>query len=271
MKVSNNLDVNRAVFQPPKKMGVVDVEVVLGLRLELLGRVESLPHVSVAKVPYLTSLGDMINIPGPWSIEVSTAIPGLRADTSNAEIDVCSRLTDDDGRDNDGDDDIETISEYGDNLATTTICRSVRSISSATTVSAVSIGEISSSPMLTSSIGKCVVLNEFGHVRVQPLLELLESFQEHSRRVAVVNSSLEGSDDYRRMEATMRVGGHLVLPQSDFEECISMGLGEKHPFAGRYHPISGNVIPETTLLFYGPRNQEELEAIWLLVRKSYEW
>lgn len=108
-----------------------------------------------------------------------------------------------------------------------------------------------------SPTDRFVVRNEFGHVRIQPLVALLEESTEVGRLVP--------------QTPALRVGGHCVLSPEDFEMCVSGGLGEKHPFAGRYHPIAGNLIPETTLLFYGPSTEEELESVWSLVRKSYEW
>lgn len=232
-----------------------DVERLLNLRLELLGRVESLSHVSIAKVPYLTSAGDMISLPGPWSIEVpsiaSTAVSVIASPSNLEESDEAS-------------DDIESISDCSEIPLTAldssiALVREQRSSSSATTASAVSISE-SLSPD-SSVVSRFVVRNEFGHVRIQPLIELVEMLQERGRT----------SRSEAKIEAQLRVGGHIVLPPSDFAACIEAGMGEQHPFAGRYHPIAGNVVPETTLLFYGPRTEEELEVVWDLIRKSFDW
>jgi hypothetical protein len=42
-------------------------------------------------------------------------------------------------------------------------------------------------------------------------------------------------------------------------------------YIGRYHPIAGNTIPETTLLFYAPKSEEEVDELWKIIKKSYEW
>lgn len=260
--------------RPKKGLELKDVEKLLTLRLELLNRVESLPHVSVAKVPYITAVGDMISLPGPWSIEVSSIASSALSTTTSPTNEQQDNLDDD----LDNADDSESVSEYGEVTFSSLrspphFARGVRSVSNATTSSAVSTLErdVSSQSLLNSGAGNAsapssrfVVRNEFGHVRIQPLFETLEAMQERGRSPAVGPNGAANAE-------SLRVGGHIVLPPADFDACITAGLGEQHPFAGRYHPITGNVIPETTLLFYGPRSEAELEAIWSLVRKSYEW
>jgi hypothetical protein len=104
---------------------------------------------------------------------------------------------------------------------------------------------------------KFVVRNEFGHIRLQHLLEGIE------------NSSY-GENPNQQLQQ-FEVGGHCVLPEKLFQSCIAKGWGQKHMLSGRYHPIAGTVIPETTLLFSAPRNEEELEIVWNILKASYDW
>jgi hypothetical protein len=104
---------------------------------------------------------------------------------------------------------------------------------------------------------KFVVRNEFGHIRLQHLLEGIE------------NSSYGENPNSQWQQ--FEVGGHCVLPEKLFQSCIAKGWGQKHVLSGRYHPIAGTVIPETTLLFTAPRNEEELEIVWNILKASYDW
>jgi hypothetical protein len=51
---------------------------------------------------------------------------------------------------------------------------------------------------------------------------------------------------------------HMTLPPSLYEEVLANGWGEPHPVSG-------------TMMVWGPRNEEELEVIWSLVRASYAY
>lgn len=119
--------------------------------------------------------------------------------------------------------------------------------------------ELEESGSLDGGEQKFVVRNEFGHIRMQPLLEYLEHFADDAQTDARLNPK------------AIEIGGHCVVPDDIFMECIQKGWGQKHPFGGRYHPITGTTIPANTLLFYSPRSKEELEVIWKVVVKSYEW
>lgn len=263
----------RSSLQNSKKgLDLKDVERILNFRLELLARVESLAHVSIAQVPYITAMGDMISLPGPWSIEVSSGAASavsITASPSTVDENV-EPVYDDDVEEVDlFEDDVDSMSDFGElqfspGRGNDHAIREMRSISNATTNSAISTVDGNSLAASNISAPRFVVRNEFGHVRVQPMIEMLEALQERGRSEAHVAPVVTNPD-------IIRIGGHIVLPLADFASCIAAGLGEQHPFAGRYHPIAGNTIPETTLLFYGPRSEEELEAIWSLVRKSYEW
>lgn len=273
-----------AMQRPTKALNLKDVERLLNLRLELLGRIETLPHVSIAKVPYITAMGDMISLPGPWSIEVSSIASSALSITASP-VTVNDTAVEDDLDDDRADNevDVESLSDFGE-LPFTTLrgsssvagshsVRGVRSVSNATTNSAVSsvectsptLASAASVPAPSSPLPRFVIRNEFGHVRIQPMIEMLEAMQERGRDSNSISTPITTKPEI------IRIGGHIVLPPADFAACIAAGLGEQHPFAGRYHPIAGNTIPETTLLFYGPRSEEELEAIWAVVRKSYEW
>ncbi len=58
---------------------------------------------------------------------------------------------------------------------------------------------------------------------------------------------------------------HLVLPAEVASKVIDKGWGELHPMArGGGH----SAVP---LMVYGPRNDEELEVVWVILRASFEF
>lgn len=184
---------------------------------------ETLPHVTMKKIPYMNGMGEIISLPGPWAIETdsSPVTPATPATMNRRRLDLADDVDDAD--------DVESVSSADE----------------------------SDHPSRLPTVDRFVVRNEFGHVRIQPLIDALEHLQEHGRTMRSLD--------------VFKVGGHCVLPPDIFQACLEAGKGEKHPFAGRFHPIAGNVIPETTLLFYGPRSEEELEDVWSIVLASYDW
>lgn len=56
---------------------------------------------------------------------------------------------------------------------------------------------------------------------------------------------------------------HLVLSEEDAQSVLDRGWGELHPVAAR------GLIPPTTVMIYGPRDAEELEVVWDIVRASH--
>ena len=51
---------------------------------------------------------------------------------------------------------------------------------------------------------------------------------------------------------------HMTLPPAVYRDVLAKGWGEPHPISG-------------TMMVWGPRNEEELEAVWSLVRASYDY
>jgi Luciferase len=51
---------------------------------------------------------------------------------------------------------------------------------------------------------------------------------------------------------------HMTFPPDLYEEVLAKGWGEPHPISG-------------TMMIWGPRDEDELEVIWSLVRASYEY
>jgi phospholipase/carboxylesterase len=51
---------------------------------------------------------------------------------------------------------------------------------------------------------------------------------------------------------------HMTLVPEAYREVLAKGWGEPHPVSG-------------TMMVWGPRNAEELEVVWRLVRLSYEY
>ncbi|MFG1703008.1 luciferase family protein [Nonomuraea sp. M3C6] len=58
---------------------------------------------------------------------------------------------------------------------------------------------------------------------------------------------------------------HALLTEADAAELVEKGWGELHPIVheGRH--------PPTLVMIYGPRDEEELETVWKLVRRSYAY
>jgi hypothetical protein len=56
---------------------------------------------------------------------------------------------------------------------------------------------------------------------------------------------------------------HVTLPPAVAGEAIDKGWGELHPMARQ------GLAPTTLVMLYGPRNELELETIWMLVETSY--
>jgi Family of unknown function (DUF5519) len=51
---------------------------------------------------------------------------------------------------------------------------------------------------------------------------------------------------------------HMTLPPDIYKEVLAKGWGEPHPVSG-------------TMMVWGPRNDEELDVVWRLVRASYAY
>jgi luciferase-like monooxygenase len=51
---------------------------------------------------------------------------------------------------------------------------------------------------------------------------------------------------------------HMTLPPRLYEEVLAKGWGEPHPVSG-------------TMMVWGPRDEQELEVIWNLVRASHAY
>lgn len=56
---------------------------------------------------------------------------------------------------------------------------------------------------------------------------------------------------------------HVALPETDAAEAIEKGWAEPHPLA------RDGLLPRTLVMLYGPRDGEELETVWSLVRTSH--
>lgn len=126
--------------------------------------------------------------------------------------------------------------------------------------STVSESEEEDDAVLSPRRNRFVVRNEFAHIRVQPLLDLLDDLEDDEDVIA----------DDKRLDA-IKIGGHCVLPPDSYEKCIENNWGIKHPFAGRFHPIAGNIIPETTLLYFTPLSRDQADAVADILLNSYQW
>jgi hypothetical protein len=51
---------------------------------------------------------------------------------------------------------------------------------------------------------------------------------------------------------------HLTLPQDVYDQVQARGWGEPHPLSG-------------TMMVFGPRDEEELEVVWAILKESYAY
>jgi hypothetical protein len=58
---------------------------------------------------------------------------------------------------------------------------------------------------------------------------------------------------------------HMVMPPRLVRQVLSRGWGEPHPVAEM------GFIPPTTMMVYGPRERDELEVVWSLIRASHAY
>lgn len=56
---------------------------------------------------------------------------------------------------------------------------------------------------------------------------------------------------------------HMMLPPDLARTVEEQGWGEQHPVARM------GLIPETAMMVYGPRDDEELETVWQILRASH--
>ena len=57
---------------------------------------------------------------------------------------------------------------------------------------------------------------------------------------------------------------HIVLPEAAAREVIERGWGEFHPL------VEQGMMPPTNVMVFGPRDEQELAAVWRIVRASYD-
>lgn len=58
---------------------------------------------------------------------------------------------------------------------------------------------------------------------------------------------------------------HMVVPPRLVRQVLASGWGEPHPVADMGY------IPPTTMMIYGPRDEEELEVVWSLLKASWAY
>ncbi|TMR25352.1 phospholipase [Nonomuraea turkmeniaca] len=71
------------------------------------------------------------------------------------------------------------------------------------------------------------------------------------------------STEFAHLHGPLDGSLHLLLPERDAAEVVEKGWGEPHPVVrdGRHAP--------TLVMVYGPRDEDELETVWELVRRSH--
>lgn len=202
--------------------------------------------MEIKSIPYITNIGEIVSVPGPWSLR-----PPVIVDDAIA-LDGAEDEESDEEEIEDDDDDLP----HGMSVGNGNGIGGLASLSRSQSITS------ANASMASFSNDKFVVRNEFGHARIQPLLDLIDSLYDDG-----IIATIPCPSKLSKVE----IGGHCVLPEAVFLLCIEKGWGQKHPFAGRFHPIAGTMIPEETLLFFSPRDTEELEILWKIVRCSYAW
>lgn len=55
---------------------------------------------------------------------------------------------------------------------------------------------------------------------------------------------------------------HVCLPLSSARRAMANGWAD-------FHPLAGKLLPRGTVLFYGPRDEVELETCWSVVQQAF--
>ncbi|WP_345572403.1 luciferase family protein [Nonomuraea rosea] len=71
------------------------------------------------------------------------------------------------------------------------------------------------------------------------------------------------STEFAHLHGLLDGSLHLLLPEGEAAEAVAKGWGELHPVA-----VEGR-CPPTLIMLYGPRDEDELETVWDLVRRSH--
>lgn len=74
-----------------------------------------------------------------------------------------------------------------------------------------------------------------------------------------------GSTEFAHLHGPADGSLHVCLPEAVAAEAIAKGWAEFHPVV-----LEGLAAP-TLVMLYGPRDETDLETIWLLTRTSYDY
>jgi phospholipase/carboxylesterase len=106
-----------------------------------------------------------------------------------------------------------------------------------------------------------------GHVRTGPsVVSLPETRALHldpEHALGPGTAFVRDSTEFAHLHGAFDGSLHLLLPERDAAEAVARGWGEFHPLV-----LEGR-CPPTLIMVYGPRDDDELETVWELVRRSH--
>ena len=101
-------------------------------------------------------------------------------------------------------------------------------------------------------------------VRSHPSVVSVPGARGFSRTTAVNRQAFMGGREFAHLHPSYDGSLHLCLPFPDALAVLTAGWGQFHPYAGQ-------VVPVGTTMVFGPRDDDELETCWAIVRASHEF
>jgi Family of unknown function (DUF5519) len=84
------------------------------------------------------------------------------------------------------------------------------------------------------------------------------AFHLHEKSARGPRQAFQAGHEFAHLHPPGDGSLHMTLPPDLYDEVLAMGWGEPHPLSG-------------TMLVRGPRDADELEVVWGLVRASYAY
>ncbi|MFB4278134.1 luciferase family protein [Nonomuraea sp. MTCD27] len=105
------------------------------------------------------------------------------------------------------------------------------------------------------------------HVRTGPsvvsLPETRALHMEPAHAYGPASAFVRDSTEFAHLHGVFDGSLHALLPEADAAEAVEKGWAELHPI------VHEGRCPPTLVLLYGPRDEDELETVWELVRRSH--
>ncbi len=84
------------------------------------------------------------------------------------------------------------------------------------------------------------------------------AFHLHREKAIGPGEAFQAATEFAHIHPSADGSLHMTLPPALYRDVIAKGWGEPHPISG-------------TMLVFGPRDEQELETVWNLVRASYDY